>query len=173
LRGYLLDTNIVSYWFDGQSPPNKMVVERIEGLPTGSPLRISAISLGEIEFGFRVRREEDADFERDLRRFIQEKLPAVLDVTNTTRTYYGSIRAALFERYAPRDRRGKRFRLGQLTDPVSELDLGIQENDVWIAAQAMEHNLVLVSNDRLTRVRGVADGLLLENWAQGSSGTEA
>jgi predicted nucleic acid-binding protein len=74
LRGYLLDTNIVSYWFDGQSPQNGAVVERIESLPAGAPLRISAISLGEIEFGFRARREADAELERDLRRFVQEKL---------------------------------------------------------------------------------------------------
>jgi tRNA(fMet)-specific endonuclease VapC len=90
----------------------------------------------------------------------------VLDVTSTTRVYYGSIRAALFERYAPRDKRAKRFRLGQLTDPVSELELGIQENDVWIAAQAIEYNLVLVSNDKLTKIRDVAGDLLLENWAR-------
>jgi tRNA(fMet)-specific endonuclease VapC len=166
LRGYVLDTNIVSYWFDGHSPQNGAIVERIESLPAGAPLRISAISLGEIEFGFRVRREADAELERDLRRFVQEKLPTVLDVTSTTRAYYGSIRAALFERYAPRDKRAKRFRLGQLTDPVSELELGIQENDVWIAAQAIEYNLVLVSNDKLTKIRDIAGDLLLENWAR-------
>jgi tRNA(fMet)-specific endonuclease VapC len=163
VRGYLLDTNIVSYWFDEQSVPNRSIVERIRRLPEGAPLRISAISLGEIEFGFRVRREEDAEFERDLRRFLQEKLPTVLDVTSTTRVYYGLIRASLFDKYAPQRKRGK-LRLGQLTNPVSELELGIQENDVWIAAQAIEYNLVLVSNDKLTRIREVADDLLFENW---------
>jgi tRNA(fMet)-specific endonuclease VapC len=88
----------------------------------------------------------------------------VLDVTSTTRTYYGSIRASLFDRYTPRRKLNKQLRLGQLTDPVSELELGIQENDVWIAAQAIEYNLVLVSNDKLTKIRDVADGLFLENW---------
>lgn len=164
MRGYLLDTNIVSYWFDEQSVPNRSIVERIRRLPERAPLRISAISLGEIEFGFRVRREENAEFERDLRRFLQEKLPTVLDVTSTTRIYYGSIRASLFDKYAPQRKRGKQLRLGQLTDPISELELGIQENDVWIAAQAIEYNLALVSNDKLTKIREVADDLLFENW---------
>ncbi|MFL6232315.1 MAG: PIN domain-containing protein [Thermoanaerobaculia bacterium] len=166
MRGYLLDTNIISYWFDEQSLQNRSIVERIRDLPGETPLRISAISLGEIEFGFRVRREEDAEFERELRRFLQEKLPTVLDVTSTTRTYYGSIRASLFDRYTPRRKLNKQLRLGQLTDPVSELELGIQENDVWIAAQAIEYNLVLVSNDKLTKIRDVADGLFLENWVR-------
>jgi tRNA(fMet)-specific endonuclease VapC len=127
---------------------------------------VSAISLGEIEFGFRVRGQDDPELEKDLRRFIQEKLPVVLDITSTTRTYYGSLRAALFERYAPRNRRGKRSRIEQLTDPTSALELGIQENDVWIAAQALEHNLTLVSNDRLVKIEATATGLFLENWAE-------
>jgi len=164
VRGYLLDTNIVSYWFDEQSAPNRSIVERIQRLPEGAPLRISAITLGEIEFGLRVRREEMPEFERDLRLFVQEKLPTVLDVTSTTRTYYGSIRASLFERYGLHVKRNKKLRLGQLTDPASEAELGIQENDVWIAAQAVEYNLVLVSNDKLTKIREAADGLLFENW---------
>jgi predicted nucleic acid-binding protein len=114
LRGYLLDTNIVSYWFDGESPQNRDIVDRIRLLPESAPLFVSAISLGEIEFGFRVRREENAGFEREFFRFIQEKLPLVLDVTRTTRTDYGSIRAKLFDRYAPGHKRGKRLRLGRL-----------------------------------------------------------
>lgn len=170
MRGYLLDTNIVSYWFDGQSSQNRNIVDRIRSLPESSPLFVSAISLGEIEFGFRVRHEENFEFEREFRRFIQEKLPIVLNVTRTTRSSYGLIRAELFDRYAPWHKRGKRPRLGQLTEPVSELELGIQENDVWIAAQAMEHNLTLVSNDKLTKIGEVTAGLLLENWAaQGGS----
>jgi predicted nucleic acid-binding protein len=43
----------------------------------------------------------------------------------------------------------------------------VDENDVWIAAQAVESKFVLVTNDKLTRIRDAAAelDLRMENWA--------
>jgi predicted nucleic acid-binding protein len=51
-------------------------------------------------------------------------------------------------------------------DPVTGHQLGIDENDLWIAAQAVEHNLVLITSDKLLKLREAdPDGrLLIENW---------
>jgi predicted nucleic acid-binding protein len=54
VRGYLLDTNIVVYWFDARRPQHERVVRHIQALPEATPLMISAITLGEIEFGLQV-----------------------------------------------------------------------------------------------------------------------
>jgi len=43
--------------------------------------------------------------------------------------------------------RAKPSRLNQLVDPISGEELGVQENDLWIAAQAMTFGLVLVTHD--------------------------
>ena len=103
---------------------------------------ISAITLGEIEYGLQVARS-DALQQEAYRTFISIHLPMVLDVTKATRIYYGSLRASVFEKYAPNGRRRRGLRPEQLIDPVTSRELGIQENDLWIAAQALEYNLVL------------------------------
>lgn len=163
MRGYLIDTNIVRYWFDANCPEHGPVVRHV-GRLGDSLLAVSAITLGEIEYGLRVL-DGTASFEADLVGFVRDQLPLVLDVTETTRIDYGSIRARLFGRFAPKDLR-RRLRLPeQLTDPATGESLGIEENDLWIVSQAVEHNLVLVSNDRLTHLREAAPELRIENWA--------
>ena len=172
MHGYLLDSNIVRYWFDAKCPEHERVVQRTQQLPAGTPLVVSAITLGEIEYGLRVQ-DKGAEFEAELVGFIHEQLPMVLSVTATTRIDYGSIRARLFKKFAPGELRRKLRLPEQLVDPVRGLALGIQENDLWIAAQTVEHNLVLVSNDRLTHLREVAPELRVENWAGANHGGAA
>jgi tRNA(fMet)-specific endonuclease VapC len=82
---------------------------------------------------------------------------------------YGDLRARLFEKFAPKKRRRKGLRPEELVDPVTAKELGIQENDLWIAAQAIERNLVLVTNDAMARIQEVASELKVEDWAASSS----
>ena len=56
MHGYLLDTNIVAYWFDERRSEHERVVQHIQELPDTTPLMISAITLGEIEYGLQVAR---------------------------------------------------------------------------------------------------------------------
>jgi predicted nucleic acid-binding protein len=56
VHGYLLDTNIVAYWFDERRSEHQRVVQHIQELPDATPLMISAITLGEIEYGLQVAR---------------------------------------------------------------------------------------------------------------------
>ena len=71
----------------------------------------------------------------------------------------------MFESFAPKDKKRKGLRPCQLVDPVTSLELGIQENDLWIAAQAISRNLTFVTNDRMERIRDVAGSLCIDNWA--------
>ncbi len=165
MRGYLLDTNIISYWFQPGTPENRNVVTHIGGLDAGAPLRVSAVTLGEIEYGHRVVSTTGRPIQVQFNRFVQTQLPDVLDVRRTTRTYYGQIRARLFEKYSPQHGR-KALRPEQLVDPVTAKALSVQENVIWIAAQAVEYNLVLVTHDRMARLRDVAGDILdIEDWA--------
>ena len=165
MRGYLLDTNIVSYWFTGGSLQHELIVARIQSLPEDSLLALSAITLGEIEYGHRVVSPTETAVQADFLEFIAERLPTVFSVESTTRLYYGKLRAQLFEKLVPAGKKKAGLRPEQLLDPVTSLELGIQENDLWIAAQALEYNLVLVTADRLQRIREIATDLEIENWA--------
>lgn len=140
-------------------------MQRIQALPPATPLMVSAITLGEIEYGLSVVPGNHPVEQQALRVFIDHHLPMVLEVRKTTRTYYGMIRASLFEKYAPREIRRRGLRPEQLVDPVTSRELGIQENDIWLAAQALEFNLVFVTNDTMERIRDVCEELQVENWA--------
>jgi len=167
VEGYLLDTNIVRFWFDPARAEHDRVRSRIEALPGDSPMMISAITLGEIEYGHRALGDTgDPAQERIFLEFLESRLPVVLNVERHTRASYGSLRARLFEKFAPKERRKKSLRPEQLIDPTTSKELGIQENDLWLAAQALEHNLVLVSHDKMTRLRKVAEELRVQDWAK-------
>jgi tRNA(fMet)-specific endonuclease VapC len=164
VHGYLLDTNILDYWRDSNSPEHGAVIRRLDSVDPDAPLTISAVAWGEIEYGHRCVSLSDTPIQAQFRRFLEERVPRVLDIRKTTAVYYGQLRKKLFGKFAPRGKK-KGLRPEQLVDPLTAAKLGIQENDLWIAAQAMEHNLVLVTHDRMTRIREVVPDLLdIEDW---------
>jgi predicted nucleic acid-binding protein len=123
------------------------------------------MTLGEIEYGLRVAPEDSTAWQEAYRDLVDRYLPMVLDIGKTTCMYYGLLRARLFARYAPGRRRRKGLRPEQLIDPVTSRELGIQENDLWLVAQALEFNLVLATNDALEHIRDICEELQIENWA--------
>ncbi len=166
MRGYLLDTCIVCLWHETNRPEYPRIGSRIRALPSGAPLRISVITLGEIEYGHRCVSSSDSEPQAQFKKFVHEKFPVVLDIKPSTVKYYGELRAEVFKKFAPAESRRKGLRPEQLVDPASSQELGIQENDLWIAALAYEHNLVLVTHDKMIRVRDVASGMVdFEDWA--------
>ena len=166
MRDYLLDTNIWSYWYDPTK--NRPIIERLEKEPDVK-LHISAVSWGELHYGYdlltpREKRELGKVFE-----FVSRQSPNTIIVDKHVAQEYGSIRARLFERFGRNDKKRKGLRPEQLIDPETSLALGIQENDLWIVAQAITRDLTLVTNDkksfkRLLEVTG--EELHIENWAE-------
>ena len=175
MRDYLLDTQIIRYWYDPACPERAAVIGNVESLRTLAAsakhqprLLVSVITLGEIEFGHRVQREEHAPEQAAYLRFVGEQLPDRLELTEDAGSAYGEIRSRLFKKYAPRELRKPKRRPEQLVDPVDSLNLQIQENDLWLCAQAVGHAMVLVSNDAMNPIRKAAEGmsppLLVQNW---------
>jgi tRNA(fMet)-specific endonuclease VapC len=164
VRGYLLDTNILSYWFDEKSPQHENVVRHLAALDANTPLRLSVISLGEMEYGHRCVSDTDTAIQVAFEDFVSKRLPGVLRIQRSTSIHYGQVRARLFKKFAPKGKRSG-LRPCQLVDPITATNLGIQENDLWLAAQAIEFNLVLVTHDRVSRLKEVAADLLeFEDW---------
>ncbi|MFA7505868.1 MAG: PIN domain-containing protein [Burkholderiaceae bacterium] len=128
---YLLDTNILIAALKG----HPAVRQRLEATPLAD-LRLSAVVLGELEFGA----EKSAHVERNRSRLadLVQRLP-VIGVDAGTASSYGRIRADL-------ERQG----------------IPIGANDLWIAAQALQAGAVLVT-DKLREFQRVP-GLALENW---------
>ena len=128
---YLLDTNIVIAALKGVP----QVRRQMERIPL-SALRLSAIVLGELEFGA----EKSAYSERNRARLVElaQHLPLVGIDADTVRQY-ARIRAFL-------ERQG----------------IPIGANDLWIAAQALAIDAILVTNN--TREFERVPGLSFENW---------
>ena len=80
------------------------------------------------------------------------------------------MKAWLMNSFSPKTMRTKAKRLKQLVDPATTEELGVQENDVWIAAQAMTFNLVLVTHDHKGYFgklqKKFAPELQVEDWAR-------
>lgn len=86
---------------------------------------------------------------------------------NIARDYYADLRAKLFIKYGPKNRKRGNYnkRIEEWRDPTTSKLLQIQENDLWIAAVAMAHNLILVTHDKMNAIKSI-EGLDLqfENW---------
>lgn len=167
MRTFLLDTCIWSYWFDAKryAKEHANIKKQLQKLAPDSTLGISIITWGEVAYGHKVASPEETAIQSKYIQFITSKGPKTFDIDIHTANKYGELRSLLFDKYAPKDKRKKNLRPEQFIDPITSLELGIQENDLWIAAQAVVRNLTLVTNDKLARIREVAgDDLHIENW---------
>jgi len=109
------------------------LVQRIQTEPQ---IAISSISLGELYYEARKSQRVEANLKRI--EILREEVP-VFEVEATVAATYGVIRADL-------------ERQGTLVGP----------NDLWIAAVAKTHDLILVSRNQREFVR--IAGLRLDNW---------
>lgn len=161
MKGYLFDTNAISRWYSG----NASIRAKIDGLSDDVPLCVSMITLGEMQFGDKITTTTDQAKRDEFKKWFRDKFPVPfrLTITEHTTECYGDIRSQLFKQFPPC---GKRENHPEMCfDKVMAKELGIDENDLWIAAQAIEHNLILVSNDRMNRIQTAAGReLYLEDW---------
>jgi tRNA(fMet)-specific endonuclease VapC len=142
---------------------------KLNNLPPEAPFYVSAISLGEVSFGLmknkaktQAGRKERIEFDRWIKRTFPPEM--VLSVDQHTRTEYGKLKAALFKSFPPKSKKETRPEL--CLDPVTSIELGIDENDLWIAAQSLQRGLTLVTRDQMQRIRDVSPHLkkTVENW---------
>lgn len=173
---YLLDTNILSMWYDPARPEYTKVIARVAAVRvpdalTGyvSRLFVSTVTLGEVEYGHRVALSPDPVKQTEYVKFIRQQCPEALDITRHVAEQYGQMRAWLFENCSPKSSRSKAKRAEQLVFPATGQELGIDENDLWIAAQAMTHDFVLVTHDRRGNFGKVLNqfdsAIRVEDWA--------
>lgn len=177
MRDFLLDTQTIRYWYDEDCTQHAAVIDNIEswkeqaGLLEHKPkLLVSVVTLGEIEYGHRVQVGDQSMHNEARLKFVREKFPDSLELTEDAVAVYGEIRSRLFNKFAPGEKRKPKMRPEQLVDPETSLNLQIQENDLWLCAQAVAHGMVLVTNDKMHAIReasvGMEPSLLMQNWTK-------
>jgi tRNA(fMet)-specific endonuclease VapC len=129
---YLLDTNVCADYLNGRFP---RVIEQLQRVRP-EDVAVSAIAVAELRFGA-AKSARPAENQRRLDEFLEEV--SALDFDLGAAAAYGRLRSDLEARGKP-----------------------IGPNDMLIAAQALAHQLVLVTDnvDGFARI----DGLAVENW---------
>jgi tRNA(fMet)-specific endonuclease VapC len=134
ISGYLVDTNIWSFLQQRKYPQLQARFAKC----SPDQLYLSAIVRGELEVGFE---KGDKRIERRISLDNITRLTKHLKVDVDVAVMYAKVRASLEKAGTP-----------------------IGGNDTWIAAEAMHHNLVLIT-DNIREFERVA-GLQVENWME-------
>ncbi len=123
----LLDTNIVVAYLAGD--------ESVKAKVAATSIVISAVVLGELDFGAKKSGRPQQNLER-----IENLIAALTVVAVDARTaqVFGDIKTALKGKGRP-----------------------IPDNDIWIAASAIQHGFVLATRDAHF---AEVDGLRIEKW---------
>jgi tRNA(fMet)-specific endonuclease VapC len=128
---YLLDTSIV---IDAQHG-DKSILKRLEDADADSRIFISAIVVGELFYGAYKSGRVNYNLESIATLLLNYR---VLVCNQLTSLYYGQIKQQLMSKGRP-----------------------IPENDLWIAATAIQHHFTLVARDaHFTEI----SGLHAEQW---------
>ncbi len=179
MPNYLLDTNILSYWYNPRRSEHAKVLARLQAVRQPEPqtgyvprLYISVVTIGEVEYGHKANSTMSLSEKSSFKTFLRDECPEPYTITEHVGEHYGALKAWLFDACSPKEMRTKANRLSQLVDPVSAETLGADENDLWIAAQAMTFGLVLVTHDsrghfgELLHHFKSTDQFDVEDWAQ-------
>ena len=164
MDGYLLDTNVASWACFESSSRHQEMRDRVAALGD-APVFLSAISIGEVEYGMAAAAMDKAD-RRSIRNALRQYSP--LDLDRHTARQYGKVRARLFHKYGPRRNR-QEFRtkyVEDLREPTTGKALGIQENDLWIVCIAVRYNLVFVTADKGGGMKNIVDAASYDNRTQ-------
>jgi len=163
MHDYLLDTNIWAYLcFTDKYPIQATnVLKRLNELTSDNKLSISIITWGEISVGL----PGNVQVRKHLK-FITAVNPSRIGLDTYVAEKYGELRGLLADKLP---KRKKGLNPEKLVDKFTWLELGSLENDLWIATQAISHNLILVTNDKkggMKQIHEVAGKSLdIENWA--------
>jgi predicted nucleic acid-binding protein len=131
-----------------------------ENLPESSVIFVCPVTVGEIEYGLRTAVGKKPHHEKARQLY---NAFACMDINlDLAREYYAELRSRLFKRCHSKK---KIKHIEEWEDPTTGRELEIDENDLWIAAVAMAHNLVLVTHDKMTAIKDVAkEEIKFEDW---------
>ncbi|MBE9012083.1 type II toxin-antitoxin system VapC family toxin [Pseudanabaenaceae cyanobacterium LEGE 13415] len=145
---YLLDTNHCSYIIDNEA----QVIAEFRSRSEAS-FAISIITHGELLYMVEKSAQKAGNL-KTVQFFLNTIGLYLLD--EETAIIYSQLKIAIFNQFAPKDQAKRR--------KASIQTLGFDDNDLWIAATALQHNLTLVSADGdFTRMQQVCP-LTLESW---------
>lgn len=157
MDAYLLDTTILSIYLDPSHPQHREKEQSLAALPGNAPRYISVVALAELGFGTMLAASIGRGNITTLEAIIaQARSYAVLDITHHTAAVYADIKARVAQKYLAKVlRRDRPKYIEEWVDKATGQKLGIDENDLWMCAQAKERDVIFVTAD--TRMKRISD----------------
>lgn len=143
---YLLDTTHCLRLFWGVLEEKLKSFDKIQ-------LSTNVIARGELIYGIHKSERFYENFIK-FESFLKDI--KVYPVDDDTSNSYGKLKNEIVVAFGPKDKnRLRNFKVDSL---------GFKENDLWISASAIQHNLILVSADKhIHQLQGI-NGLKVESW---------
>ncbi len=157
MEAYLLDTTILSSYLEPTHKFHAEISRGLDALPADAPRYISAVALAELTFGADLAVAIGRSDLPALRAMVHRARDyAVLDLTHHTAAAYADLKSRLAIKYLKKLLRRDRPKYVQdWVDKATDKALGVDENDLWMCAQAKERDLVLVTSDK--KMQRIAD----------------
>lgn len=150
MDGYLLDTCFASALFDARHKFYQSARLADEAIEADAPKFISRISIAELAFGVGLYEAATGQVHTRASRVLERALACpILEVSKHTATEYADLRKKLALRFLPSLLHSDRPRwVDQWVPRLTGEKLQVDENDLWICAQARERNLTLLTTDQ-------------------------
>ena len=165
MDAYLFDTNVLSRSLNPNHPLYEETMRSLAELPAENPRFVSVVSVAEFEFGINLVSllglGEVNEFKTKL---IEATGRSPLGIGPHTASVYAEVKAKVAHKYLPKALRkeGRPKYVEEWKDKVTGQKLGVDENDLWMCAQAKERGLVFVTADKpIQRISDADPGVVL------------
>ena len=154
METYLLDTSALTPLLDSTHLKHSAAKALIVSL-NGAPIYVSAISLAEMMYGLALYEKTHGIKLPNADQMLSDAKPfPLLDVERHTVAEYAALKATVAIHYLPNVT--KQYRTKYVEDWIEKFTgkaLGIDDNDLWICAQACEMNFTLIADDKMNRIK--------------------
>lgn len=149
MTGYIYDTSVLSALLDAAHLRHSDIAHAIADLPKDTSHFVSAVSLAELTFGVRMSEAFSPGRLPALEQMlIDMRSYGVLEVGHHTSSAYAELKTNLAKRYLLKANRRDRPRwLEEWPLNNRGQRLQVDENDLWLCAQAKERSLTLLTAD--------------------------
>jgi len=128
------------------------VLQKIASL-VDVPISTCSVVIGELFFGAYKSDQTQRNVQL-IEQFFNKM--RIYQIDNETARIYGRIKAGIIDHFGPKDRSQRRI--------AKTEKMGFRDNDLWISAVAIQHELIIVSADSdFQRLRHIED-LEVESW---------
>lgn len=154
VEAYLLDTSALAPLVDMGHPRHVASTAAIADVGS-APIYVSAIALAEMLYGYRLYEKSTGATLTNAAAMIRAaQIFPRLDISLHTAAAYAELKSTLAKHYLQNTT--KEFRTRYVEDWIDQFTgkaLKIDDNDLWVCAQAREMNFVLIAGDKMARIK--------------------